>query len=40
MTFTKTLEYGGHALVWSGDWTPEGARKAISGELHGQDMTI
>jgi len=31
MTFTKTLEYGGHALVWSGDWTPEGARKAISG---------
>jgi len=31
MTFPKTLEYGGHALVWSGDWTPEGARKAISG---------
>jgi len=27
----KTLEFGGHALVWSGDWTPEGARKAISG---------
>lgn len=27
----KLLEYGGHALVWSGDWTPEGARKAISG---------
>jgi len=25
------LEYGGHALVWSGDWTPEGSRKAISG---------
>ena len=31
MTFPKTLEYGGHALVWSGDWTPEGARKVISG---------
>jgi len=27
----KTLEFGGHALVWSGDWTPEGARKAIGG---------
>lgn len=22
---------GGHALVWAGDWTPDGARKAISG---------
>jgi D-psicose/D-tagatose/L-ribulose 3-epimerase len=31
MTFTKPLEYGGHALVWSGDWTPKGARQAISG---------
>ena len=31
MTLNKPLEYGGHALVWSGDWTPEGARKAISG---------
>ncbi len=31
MTSTKPLEYGGHALVWSGDWTPNGARKAISG---------
>lgn len=31
MSFKKNLEYGGHALVWSGDWTPEGARKAISG---------
>ena len=31
MSFSKSLEYGGHALVWSGDWTPEGARKAISG---------
>ncbi len=30
MTFTKPLEYGGHALVWSGDWTPQGARRAIS----------
>lgn len=31
MTGNKPLEFGGHALVWSGDWTPEGARKAISG---------
>jgi len=31
MTMTKPLEYGGHALVWSGDWTSEGARKAVSG---------
>lgn len=31
MAFTKPLEYGGHALVWSGDWTPEGARQAIAG---------
>ncbi len=31
MTINKPLEYGGHALVWSGDWSPEGARKAISG---------
>lgn len=31
MAFTKPLEFGGHALVWSGDWTPEGARTAISG---------
>lgn len=31
MAFSKPLEFGGHALVWSGDWTPEGARKAISG---------
>ena len=31
MANIKPLEYGGHALVWSGDWTPEGARKAISG---------
>lgn len=27
----KALEYGGHALVWSGDWTPASARKAIGG---------
>ena len=31
MTFPKSLEFGGHALVWSGDWSPAGARKAISG---------
>lgn len=27
----KSLEFGGHALVWSGNWTPDGARHAISG---------
>ena len=27
----KKLAWGGHALVWSGDWTEEGARKSISG---------
>jgi D-psicose/D-tagatose/L-ribulose 3-epimerase len=27
----KRLELGGHALVWSGDWTPAGARAAIGG---------
>lgn len=31
MAFSKPLEFGGHALVWSGDWTPTGARKAIEG---------
>ncbi len=31
MSCIKPLEYGGHALVWSGDWTPQGARQAISG---------
>lgn len=31
MTCSKLLEYGGHALVWSGDWSAEGARLAISG---------
>jgi D-psicose/D-tagatose/L-ribulose 3-epimerase len=27
----KRLELGGHALVWSGDWSPAGARAAIGG---------
>ena len=31
MATSKRLEYGGHALVWAGDWTPAGARQAISG---------
>lgn len=31
MTFIKPLEYGGHTLVWSGDWSPIGARQAITG---------
>lgn len=34
----KRLELGGHALVWTGDWTAAGARKAISGaKLAGYD---
>ena len=31
MSVAKRLEFGGHALVWSGDWSAEGARAAISG---------
>lgn len=31
MAAKKILEFGGHALVWAGDWSPEGARAAISG---------
>jgi D-psicose/D-tagatose/L-ribulose 3-epimerase len=27
----KKLAWGGHALVWSGDWTKDGARRAIAG---------
>ena len=31
MSGAKRLEFGGHALVWAGDWSAEGARAAISG---------
>jgi len=31
MPAAKQLEFGGHALVWAGDWSPAGARTAISG---------
>jgi D-psicose/D-tagatose/L-ribulose 3-epimerase len=31
MSVTKRLEFGGHALVWAGDWSEKGARAAISG---------
>jgi D-psicose/D-tagatose/L-ribulose 3-epimerase len=31
MAAQKRLEFGGHALVWAGDWSPVGARAAISG---------
>jgi D-psicose/D-tagatose/L-ribulose 3-epimerase len=31
MSVQKRLEFGGHALVWAGDWSAEGARAAISG---------
>jgi D-psicose/D-tagatose/L-ribulose 3-epimerase len=31
MSDAKKLEFGGHALVWAGDWSPAGARAAISG---------
>lgn len=29
-TSKKTLEFGGHSLVWTGDWSPENARKSAS----------
>lgn len=31
MSIKKRLEFGGHALVWAGDWSAAGARAAISG---------
>ena len=31
MSVSKRLEFGGHALVWAGDWSADGARAAISG---------
>ena len=31
MSVKKRLEFGGHALVWAGDWSAAGARAAISG---------
>ncbi|MFY8254593.1 MAG: sugar phosphate isomerase/epimerase family protein, partial [Candidatus Planktophila sp.] len=31
MSEAKKLEFGGHALVWAGDWSEQGARAAISG---------
>ncbi len=31
MSIKKRLEFGGHALVWAGDWSASGARAAISG---------
>mgnify|MGYP001022065982 CR=1 FL=1 len=30
MPAAKQLEFGGHALVWVGDWSPASARAAIS----------
>ena len=30
MPAAKQLEFGGHALVWVGDWSPNSARSAIS----------
>ncbi len=30
MPASKQLEFGGHALVWVGDWSPKSARSAIS----------
>jgi D-psicose/D-tagatose/L-ribulose 3-epimerase len=30
MPATKQIEFGGHALVWVGDWSPSSARAAIS----------
>jgi D-psicose/D-tagatose/L-ribulose 3-epimerase len=31
MSVKKQLEFGGHALVWAGDWSAADARAAISG---------
>ena len=31
MSIKKRLEFGGHALVWAGDWSAAGARVAIGG---------
>lgn len=25
------MEFGAHAFIWTGDWTPEGARRAVEG---------
>ncbi len=30
MPAAKQIEFGGHALVWVGDWSPTSARAAIS----------
>jgi len=30
MPANKPLEFGGHSLVWTGDWSPENARKSAS----------
>ena len=30
MPAAKQIEFGGHALVWVGDWSEQSARKAIS----------
>ena len=30
MPAAKQIEFGGHALVWVGDWSPASARAAIS----------
>jgi D-psicose/D-tagatose/L-ribulose 3-epimerase len=30
MPAAKQIEFGGHALVWAGDWSPSSARAAIS----------
>ena len=31
MSIAKRFEFGGHALIWAGDWSAQGARAAISG---------
>lgn len=31
MSVAKRFEFGGHALIWAGDWSAQGARAAISG---------
>lgn len=31
MSVAKRFEFGGHALIWAGDWSAQSARTAISG---------
>jgi hypothetical protein len=30
--------FGAHAFIWTGDWTPEGAEKAIRGAVQNKEF--